>query len=85
MRHRPSGRAVIIALMRADNKPPVELVVGNLVNIYYLTTVGIESIFHGSGYALIFSHIVSIKYKTTFVVRCNGRKGVFTHVILATV
>ena len=30
MRHRPSGRAVIIALMRADNKPPVELVVGNL-------------------------------------------------------
>ena len=43
------------------------------------------SVLSCSGYALIFSHIVSIKYKITFVVRCNGRRGVFTHVILAAV
>lgn len=31
MRYRPLGRAVTIALWRANNKPPVELVVANLV------------------------------------------------------
>lgn len=30
MRYRPLGRAVTIALWRANNKPPVELVVANL-------------------------------------------------------
>jgi len=30
LRYRPLGRAVTIALWRANNKPPVELVVANL-------------------------------------------------------
>jgi hypothetical protein len=35
LRYRPLGRAVTIALWRANNKPPVELVVANLVIICY--------------------------------------------------
>jgi hypothetical protein len=33
LRYRPLGRAVTIALWRANNKPPVELVVANLVRL----------------------------------------------------
>ena len=36
MRYRPSGRAVVIALWRANIKPPLEVVVDNLVTMNYL-------------------------------------------------
>ena len=34
MRYRPSGRAVVIALWRANIKPPLEVVVDNLVTFH---------------------------------------------------
>ena len=39
MRYRPSGRAVVIALWRANIKPPLEVVVDNLEDKGYLHPV----------------------------------------------
>ena len=71
MRYRPSGRAVVIALWRANIKPPLEVVVDNLIEQipetkirmmngdYYLVKDSVESI--KDQVAGFFQRCVSIK------------------------
>ena len=62
MRYRPLGRAVTIALWRANNKPPVELVVANLGESQEME----ESIFKLKAAAALLQNMVSTEEEVRY-------------------